>query len=488
MKPTWVFLCMRACSHLWPLALATLIFVLPIIYLYLTFQCHWHDCGALLNIINNLFERGYFYSYDWGRDHFNVHFTPFFYMLSPFVYLSRGLFFYLLLHALAFAATAWVYHKFAKQVLDSSSLAALCYFTLVVNPYFMASNLYPHFEAFMALSLMGFAFFAVRGKFWLALLCLVISLSVKEDAWIYGIAASFILLCRVSARHAAVYLVTSVVYCVLVLHVLYPILYPGAVNFFLQIWAYGHSKGEVLRYLVTHPWDTGKRLITGSGLDFNLIYLFLPILAGWRFLPCLTVLYLWVNSTDINRSSLAFYFNLPCVVLYALTLPFALINLERLWVRLRDRFPNMIPARLAMQMILFAIVAVGVVLQVRPPLSLMQSPSLSSVLAQELRVGHFVRIRRALGYVLADRDKSVLASFTIAAYVPPRDTLYIMADSAAAQVMNGSWRPDFVVFNLNQSNPLMGVDTSRQFFLYMQASRDYRTVVNTENIIIFAKQ
>ena len=286
-----MFLRMVDFRQLWPLMLATPIFVLPIIYVYLTFQCYWHDCGALFYIINNLSDRGYFYSYDWDMDHLNVLFTPFFYMLSPFIYLSRGIFFYLVLHAIAFAAGAWVYHKFAKEILGSSSLAALCYFALVTNLYFMASNLAMHYEAFMALGFTGFALFAVRANFWPALLCLVITLSVKPDAWRYGIAASFILVRRVSARQAAVYLVTSVAYYVLVLYLCYPTLYPNAVDRFLQMWAYGHSKREVLGYLVTHPWETGKRLITGAGLDFNLIYLFLLILAGCQFLPCLAVLY-----------------------------------------------------------------------------------------------------------------------------------------------------------------------------------------------------
>jgi uncharacterized membrane protein len=87
LKCAWILLYRIAFVRLWPLMLGILIYTIPVIYLYMTFQCHWHDCGALLNIINNLFERGYFYSYDWGRDHFNVHFTPFFYLLSPFVFL-----------------------------------------------------------------------------------------------------------------------------------------------------------------------------------------------------------------------------------------------------------------------------------------------------------------------------------------------------------------------------------------------------------------
>jgi uncharacterized membrane protein len=464
-----------------------LIYVPPVVYTYLTFQCHWHECGVLINIINNLFERGEFYYYDWNMDYFNVHFAPFFYLLSTPVHLARSLFFLLLLYSLAFATSAWLYYKFSQEILGSSSLAALCYLTLVTNPYFMVANLYPHYEVFMALALMGFALFAVRGNSCLALLCLVIALSVKEDVWIYGIAASLILLGRIPARHAALYLVMPVAYYVAVLHFLYPALYPGAVDYFLQLWAYGPSRGAVLQYLVTHPWDAGQHLITGSGLDFNLSYLFLPVLAGWRFLMSLAVLYLWVNSTDIYRASLAFYYNIPCVVLYALTLPFALIDLERLWARLRSRFTNMIPPRAAVQTALCAIVAVGIVWQVRPPLTLTRSPTLPNVLAHELRIREFIPIHRALKSILADHHKSVLASFTIGAYVPPRGKLFLMHNDAD-NVMNGSLRPDFVVFDLRQSQPYFGEEAVRYFFAYLQASPEYHMMADIKNVIIFAKR
>jgi uncharacterized membrane protein len=478
-----------ALGQLWPLTLATLIYVPPVMYMYLTFQCHWHECGVLLNIINNLYERGEFYYYDWNMDYLNNHFTPFFYVLAPLVHLTRSLFFLLLICSLAFAISAWLYYKFAQEILGSSSLAGLCYFTFVTNPYFMVANLYPHYEVFMALALMGFALLAVRGNSWLALLCLAIALSVKEDVWLYGIAASLILLSRIPTKHAALYLVTPVAYYVAVLHFLYPTLYPDAVNldYFLQLWAYGHSKREVLQYFVTHPLDTGKRLITGSGLDFNLSYLFLPVLAGWRFLICLVVLYLWVNSTDIYRSSLAFYYNLPCVVVYALTLPFALIHLERLWARLRARFPHMIPARTAVQTILFAIVAVGIAWQVRPPQTLTRSPSLPNVFAHELRLHQFIPIHRALNSILANPHTSVMASFSIGAYVPPRAKLFIMHNDAH-NVMNGSLRPDFVVFDLRQSQPYFGEEAVRYFFAYLQASSEYRIEADINNVIIFAKR
>jgi uncharacterized membrane protein len=489
MKGAWMFMCRLSCGRLWPLTLATPIYVLPIIYMYLTFQIHWHDSGTLLNIINNLFERGEFYYYDWNTNYFNNHFTPFFYVLSPLVHLARSLFFLLLLFALAFAASAWLYYKFAKEVLGSSLPAALCYLTLVTNPYFMAANLYPHYEVFMALALMGFALLAVRGNTWLALLCLVIALSVKEDVWIYGIAASVILVGCISTRHAALYLGTAVAYYVVVLHFLYPILYPNAVNsdYFLQVWAYGQSKGEVLHYFVTHPWDTGQRLITGSGLDFNLSYLFLPVLAGWRFLICLAVLYLWVNSTDIYRSSLAFYYNLPCVVLYALTLPFALIHLEHLWARLRTRFPHMVPAPTAVQTVLFAIVAVGIFWQVRPPQPLTRSPTLPNVFAHELRIREFILIHRGLKSILVDHRTSVLASFTIGAYVPPRGKLFLMHNDAH-NVMKGLLWPDFVVFDLRQSQPYFGEEAVGDFFAYLQASPEYHMVAGIKNVIIFAKR
>jgi uncharacterized membrane protein len=483
------FIYRLALGRLWPLTLATLIYVPPIIYMYLTFQFHWHDSGTFLNVINNLFERGEFYYYDWKTDIFNFHFVPVFYILSPLVHLTSSLFLLVLFYSLTFATSAWLYYKFAQEILGLSSLAALCYLTLVANPYYMVANLYPHHDVLMVLALMGFALLAVRSNCWLALLCLVIALSVKEDVWIYGIAASLILLGRIPIRHAALYLGTAVAYYVVVLYFLYPILYPDAVNldYFLQIWAYGRSRGEVLQYLITHPSDTGKRLITGSGLDFNLSYLFLPVLAGWRFLMGLAVLYLWVNSTEIYHSSLVFYFNLPSVVLYALMLPFALINLERLWVRLRTRFPQMIPARTAVQTALCAIVAVGIVWQVRPPQTLTRGPTLPDVVAHELRIHQFIPIHRALNSILADPRTSVLASFTIGAYVPPRGKLFIMHIDAH-RVMNGSLRPDFVVFDLRQSQPYFSEEAVRYFFAYLQASPEYDKVADVNNIIIFAKR
>jgi uncharacterized membrane protein len=489
MKCAWMFVYRLAFGRLWPLTLATPIYVLPIIYMYLTFQLHWHDSGTYLNVINNLFERGGFYYYDWNMDIFNQHFEPVFYVLSPLVHLTRSLFFLVLFYSLTFATSAWLYYKFAQEVLGSSSLAVLCYLTLVVNPYFIVANLYPHHDVLMVLALMGFALLAVRGNIWPALLCLVIALSVKEDVWIYGMAASAILLGRISTRHAALYLGTAVAYYVVVLHFLYPIWYPHGVNlkYFLQIWAYGHSHGEVLHYLVTHPWDTGQRLITGSGLDFNLSYLFLPVLAGWRFLMGLAVLYLWVNSTDIYHSSLAFYFNLPSVVLYSLTLPFALINLERLWNWLRTRFPHPIPARTAVQTALCAIVAVGIVWQIRPPQPLTLSPNLPRVFSHELRIREFILIHGALNSNLADHHASVLASFSIGAYVPPRGKLFIMHNDAH-NVMNGSLRPDFVVFDLRQSQPYFGEEAVQYFFAYLQASPEYHVVADIKNVIIFAKR
>jgi uncharacterized membrane protein len=488
-KCAWMAVYRLAFGQLWPLTLAALVCVLPTSYMYLTFQYHWHDAGALLHMINNLFERGYFYSYDWGRDHLNVHFTPFFYVLAPLVHLTRSLFFFLLLHALACATSAWLYYKFIQKILGSSSLSALCYLTFATNPYFMVANLYPHYEVFMVLALMGFALLAVRGNYWLALLCLMIALSVKEDVWIYGIAASLILLGRISIGHAALYLGTAVAYYVVVLHFLYPIWYPNDVNlnYFLQIWVYGRSHGEVLQYLLTHPWQTGKQLITGSGLDFNLSYLFLPVLAGWRFLMGLAVLYLWVNSTDIGRSSLAFYYNLPSVLLYALTLPLALINLQRLWTWLRTRFPHLIPAQTAVQAVLCAIVAVGIVWQVRPPLSLTRSPTLPIVFAHDLQIHQYIAIHRALNSILADHHASVLASFTIGAYVPPRSELFLMHNDAL-NVMNGSLRPDFVVFDLRQSQPYFGEEAVRHFFAYLQASSEYYMLADIHNVIIFAKR
>ena len=58
----------------------------------------------------------------------------------------------------------------------------------------------------------------------------------------------------------------------------------------------------------------------------------------------------------------------------------------------------------------------------------------------------------------------------------------------AHNVMNGSLRPDFVVFDLRQSQPYFGEEAVRYFFAYLQASPEYHMVANINNVIIFAKR
>jgi hypothetical protein len=147
----------------------------------------------------------------------------------------------------------------------------------------------------------------------------------------------------------------------------------------------------------------------------------------------------------------------------------------------------MIPARTAVQTVLCAIVAVGIVWQIRPPLTLTRSPTLLNVFAPELLTRQFIAIHRALHSILADHHTSVLASFTIGAYVPPRGKLFIMHNDAH-NVMNGSLRPDFVVFDLRQSQPYFSEEAVRYFFAYLQASSDYHMVADIHNVIIFAKR
>jgi hypothetical protein len=174
-------------------------------------------------------------------------------------------------------------------------------------------------------------------------------------------------------------------------------------------------------------------------------------------------------------------------VLYSLTFPFALINLERLWAWLRTRFPHLIPARTTAQIVLCAIVAIGIVWQIRPPLTLIRSPTLPHVFAHDLQSYQFFAIHRALHSILADRDTSVLASFTIGPYVPPRGKLFIMHNDAH-NVMNGSLRPDFVVFDLRQSQPYFGEEAVQYFLAYLQASLEYRMIADVNNVVIFAKR
>ena len=116
-----------------------------------------------------------------------------------------------------------------------------------------------------------------------------------------------------------------------------------------------------------------------------------------------------------------------------------------------------------------------------------RSPTLPDVFAHELRLREFIAIHRVLSSRLADPHASVLASFTIGSYVPPRGKLFIMHNDAH-NVLNGSLRPDFVVFDLRQSQPYFSEEAVRYFFAYLQASPEYYMVADVNKVVIFAKR
>jgi hypothetical protein len=109
------------------------------------------------------------------------------------------------------------------------------------------------------------------------------------------------------------------------------------------------------------------------------------------------------------------------------------------------------------------------------------------VFAHELQIQQFISIHRALNTILTDHRTSVLASFTIGAYVPPRGKLFIMHNDAH-NVMNGSLRPDFIVFDLRQSQPYFSEEAVRYFIAYLQASPEYYMLADIKNVMIFAKR
>ncbi|KJR41200.1 membrane protein [Candidatus Magnetoovum chiemensis] len=97
----------------------------PLYSAYISLQLEWHDHGGFFNFIVNLFEKGYFYFYDIGRDFFYFHFSPFLYVIAVLVRLSSNSYLvYLTVHVLALSFGSYALFLIVRNVTGSKSIAA----------------------------------------------------------------------------------------------------------------------------------------------------------------------------------------------------------------------------------------------------------------------------------------------------------------------------------------------------------------------------
>ncbi len=420
--------------------LGFLVFGLPNAYQYLTFQLPWHDAGHVYRIVMNIFTHGSFYSLDWNDSHFTIHFSPFFYLLAGIIWPIGTMSWMVVVETAALAAIAATVSLISSRITEKPGLSLLVGLSFVVNPYAMAANLYPHYEVFgmLFLALSVWAIFSQRTIASLAFLLL--ALTVKQDVWIYGVLAFLTIVNRPRAKGVAAAIFLCLSYKLLVLNWIYPMLYPHAVNRMADIWAYGQTEGDVLKYFWSHPVETWSRVFSEHGLAFLLSMGLIPLFAGLRAFPALALTYLWVNATAIERQSLAFYYSLPALLLMFIAIPIALNNAEKLFGKIgkKGRYLGFVMPVIA-----------GLILHISLPQGLHLSPSLASVFAKPYTDSDR-KLHQILRHAIPE-GKTVYTQFAIASYIPYRSEIFVSHVHAKALNQN-EIEPDIILLDIKRDD------------------------------------
>jgi hypothetical protein len=272
------------------------------------------------------------------------------------------------------------------------------------------------------------------------------------------------------------YLALAAGYFLFILQGLHPWLFPGRLNLFTQNWAYGHSTGDVAAYFATHPVATLAKLNSGGPVRLAQTVIWLPILAGWRVLPMLGVLCLWVNSTNSGYNSLAFYYSLPSVILCFLAMPFSFRSLGRI-------FSSTLVSRHRQ---VAALTACGIILaMVGAARTKGEHPEIVSW-GVSGRANYILgKVRQFPGF--SERDKTILASFGMAAYVPPRPGLDLTF-VAWQRFVHGTLRPDYVVIDQSVEHFAFPMADRQALVDAVRASTAYERVFDDDGFLLYAKR
>ena len=469
--------------------LAFTIFLIPTLHQFASLGWSWHDHGHTYYIYRNLFEYGDFFSQDLNGTQMEYHFTPFFYLMSVIFTAGNSLFFFVLLHVLALSTIVCFIFLTTISLGWSRLVGLVLSCLIIVNPYVMSANLYPHYEVFGILALVVAVFGLVRNSWWMFLLALSVMLTCKEDMWIYSVCSLLPFIYLRQFRRQALYgIAISLVYWIVVLHFLWPAIYPNRVNFLPMIWSYG-AKGEldVLFHLVSHPLSSLPKMITGSGFWFLAGLGFVPFLSPLRSLGGFAVLFLWVNATEPHRQSLTFYYGLPILMVFilnALTFQHNQESSPRFFYQLAGLGKHIRTESLLAGFLFFAaLVSTG--MQVHTPQPLKMSPSLRSVFSRSSGEEHNIFFERGLPLLQQFGSDGVLADFWLAGYVPFRKDLFLF-HRHGKDFIEGKYSPSFVLYSEGKKDPLATstlVDQIRQRIL---RSGEYRKVESSAVFSLYA--
>lgn len=457
-----------------------LFFWTPTFLQYRNLNLAWADQGQLFAIVTNLFIKGNFYSYDWQMDHFNIHFTPFFYILSVILhYTYEHILTFISLHSLAESFAVLGLYKLSETILKDRGLALVPCFFFLLNRYTNTYNLYTHFEIFMVPFLFWFAHFALNKRLMPALMCLAFGLTVKTDFWIYGLACSFIFIGYIPKRDFSFYIATCVLYFGLILSLFYPWYYVGARDRFVDFWNYGTNKREVAWYFISHPWQMFKNIFVGSGEILNRTFWYIPFWAGLRIIPAWAVIALWRNSTMAKAANFDFYYSLAPIAMYSLCLPLGISTLRTLLQNLKQRDFFKTPFFRFLNQYAYPIIFVVVLV---PLVSKFDWNLINrGINSRSQKILHLLNTNTTL----RDPNYSITSSADLAAYISPRSE-NIPYYYQKQKFLDGIFIPDIVFYDLKgQDDGAITDNDKKMIHSFLEHSQTYKKIETQIDGLLF---
>jgi hypothetical protein len=478
----------------WPWAaaailVATLVFVPPVAYQ--TYRCFpgWHDAGNYARAAYSFVDFGHFSTSGDGRDDFfaEQHFEPFFVILAAPVR-ALGTPGYIAAITLALVAAAGYVFALGALVTRSRLAGAWCAAAFVANPYAYAVALSYHPETFGILFLIAFAYHGRSGHTIRAALSLALALLVKEDMWVYAAVIAVLAGRRDRVRQTAAYLAAALAYHLVAVQWIGGSLYPQAHYFNAFYLSDGKplTKVEIARLLLGRWREFGPLLVTGPGLAFQATFLFIGVMAGWRYLASCAVMLLWLTYPGgPPRSNFAYYYSYAALAISFVILPFALVNLRATC----GRFVRGVRAgwcdRWSLGVAMGAVVAVGVAMHLpgRGPEPIRALIDPATVWGKGPGVNVPV-VRRLIARYLPPRAGSVLSQFYTYCAVPQRREMYVTLWDRGA-FLAGQLKPEFVLLDLNADDPWVPQGEREAMVALLRRGDVYRPIHDAGGVLLY---
>jgi uncharacterized membrane protein len=482
-----------ATTALWPgvamsILAAAVLFAPAVVYQLQNFCLGWHDVGNYTRANYNFFDFGRFVVSSDGGDDFFVyqHFEPFFFLLCvPVRLFGTAGFVGAVVSALVLAA-GYVF-ALARAVTRSSRIAALCAAAYVINPYTGAVALAYHPESFGILFLLAFAYHSRErqsGRAWLALL---LAFTVKEDMWLYAVVVAILVARRDRLKETAAYVAAALCYYAVAVLYIGGSWYPTAryFNSFYEVDGHAQSKLQIAFGLLGRWREFFPLLFAGPGLLFQLSFLFLGVLSGWRYVLACGVMLLWLTYPGgPPRSDLSYYYAYAPLLMSLVILPYALVNLRNMVARgANGERRGGWATGVAMGLVLATCVVMHVPGWIPPQIT--DSVDYRTVFSHNHRVNVPV-VRSLISHFLADSTGSVLAQFWILPSIPQRPGMYVTTFHRG-KFLDGRVRPKYVLLDLGSDDPWTPAEDTRAMVALLRRGDLYRPLYDANDVLLYQR-